>query len=109
MSGVHPFVLLAAVLFLGSGDVRAQGAEQAMGAPLLPGRTDALGHAPSLRSVLLLPAPQQITAPMGLFCKLDVELERTLRIPVVVRLGDALQVDAWEGKGPYRSTAPLRP
>lgn len=72
--------------------------------PLLMG-----GRPPSLHHALLIPVPQQFTTPMGLFCKLDVELERALRMPVVVRLGDALQVDAWEGKGPYRSTAPLRP
>lgn len=64
---------------------------------------------PSLHHALLLPAPQQFTTPMGLFCKLDVELERTFRMPVVLRLGDALQVDAWEGKGPYRTAGAPKP
>ena len=37
---------------------------------------------------------------LGVFCKLDVQLERRLRLPVIFRLGDARQVEAWEGKGP---------
>lgn len=37
---------------------------------------------------------------LGLFCKLDVQLERRLKMPVLLRLGDAMQVEAWEGKGP---------
>lgn len=39
-------------------------------------------------------------ANLGIFCKLDVQLERRLRMPVLFRLGDARQVEAWEGKGP---------
>lgn len=38
---------------------------------------------------------------LGLFCKLDVQFERKLRIPLVMRLGDPRAVDALEGKGPY--------
>ena len=37
---------------------------------------------------------------LGIFCKLDVQLEKRLRIPVLFRLGDARQVEALEGKGP---------
>lgn len=37
---------------------------------------------------------------LGIFCKLDVQLEKRLRIPVFFRLGDARQVEALEGKGP---------
>lgn len=37
---------------------------------------------------------------LGLFCKLDVQLEERLRLPLRFRLGDPLQVDALEGKGP---------
>lgn len=40
---------------------------------------------------------------MGVFCKLDVQLEKHLPLPVRFRLGDPLLVDAWEGKGPLRS------
>ncbi|MGV9012111.1 MAG: hypothetical protein ACOH13_05900 [Flavobacteriales bacterium] len=40
---------------------------------------------------------------LGTFCKLDVQLERRLKIPVLFRLGDPLQVDALEGKGPLWS------
>ena len=40
---------------------------------------------------------------LGTFCKLDVQLERRLKIPVLFRLGDAMQVDALEGKGPLWS------
>lgn len=41
---------------------------------------------------------------MGVFCKLDVQLERRFRIPIVIRAGDVRMVDHWEGKapGPYR-------
>jgi hypothetical protein len=30
-------------------------------------------------------------------------LERHTRFPVLIRLGDVQQVEAWEGKGPLRS------
>jgi hypothetical protein len=33
---------------------------------------------------------------------LDVQLERRAKFPVLFRLGDAQQVEAWEGKGPQR-------
>ena len=35
---------------------------------------------------------------LGLFCKLDVQLERRSPIPLVIRLGDVRAVDRWEGK-----------
>ncbi|MCB9193710.1 MAG: hypothetical protein H6597_04185 [Flavobacteriales bacterium] len=38
--------------------------------------------------------------PLGLFCKFDVQLEDLLPVPVRFRLGDPLQVDRMEGKGP---------
>ncbi len=44
---------------------------------------------------------------LGLFCKLDVQLERRLKFPVLLRLGDVRQVEAWEGKGAWRD--PPRP
>lgn len=37
---------------------------------------------------------------LGIFCKLDVQLEKRFRIPVYFRLGDARQVEALEGKSP---------
>lgn len=40
---------------------------------------------------------------LGTFCKLDVQLERRLKFPVLLRLGDPRQVDALEGKGPLWS------
>lgn len=61
---------------------------------------------------LLKPAPQfvppnTLASPwayehLGMFCKLDVQLERRAKFPVLFRLGDVQQVDAWEGKGPLR-------
>jgi hypothetical protein len=61
---------------------------------------------------LLKPAPIQppsshLPSPwayqhLGLFCKLDVQLERRAKFPVLFRLGDVQQVEAWEGKGPMR-------
>lgn len=39
---------------------------------------------------------------LGIFCKLDVQLERRLPLPVRFRLGDPMLVDTWEGKGPLR-------
>lgn len=44
---------------------------------------------------------------LGVFCRLEVRLERRLRVPVLIRLGDVLRVEAMEGKGPLRET-PLR-
>ena len=78
-------------------------------------RSSGQGPAPLLRPTFLTLAPDTVpkldrnTLPspfnyqqLGLFCKLDVQLERRLRLPVVVRLGDVTQVDHWEGKGPLR-------
>ena len=45
---------------------------------------------------------------LGLFYKLDVQLEKRLPLPVRFRLGDPLHVDALEGKGPLR-TMPVDP
>ncbi|HQV52405.1 MAG: hypothetical protein IPI00_01355 [Flavobacteriales bacterium] len=39
---------------------------------------------------------------LGLFCKLDVQFEKRLKIPVFFRLGDAQSIAAWEGKGVLR-------
>ena len=36
---------------------------------------------------------------LGIFCKLDVQFERRFNFPVLFRLGDVRQVEAWEGKG----------
>ncbi len=45
---------------------------------------------------------------LGIFCKLDVQLEKHFGIPVFFRLGDARQVEAMEGKGPLApSSGPL--
>jgi hypothetical protein len=49
-----------------------------------------------------LPSPYSYQQ-LGVFCKLDVQLERHTRFPVLIRLGDVQQVEAWEGKGPLRS------
>ena len=40
---------------------------------------------------------------LGVFCKLDVQLERRLRMPLLFRLGDVQRVEAMEGKGPLRT------
>jgi len=48
-----------------------------------------------------LPSPYSYQQ-LGVFCKLDVQLERHTRFPVLIRLGDVRQVEAWEGKGPLR-------
>ncbi len=54
-----------------------------------------------LPSVVKSPAltPASLPSPwrydhLGLFCKLDVQLERRLRFPVLFRLGDPMHVDA---------------
>jgi hypothetical protein len=52
---------------------------------------------------LLAPIPPNWSyQELGLFCKLDVQLERRLKMPVLLRLGDAQLVEVWEGKGPLR-------
>lgn len=61
---------------------------------------------------LLRPAPLALTPTtlpspwayqhLGVFCKLDVQLERRAKFPVLFRLGDIRLVEAWEGKGPMR-------
>jgi hypothetical protein len=76
----------------------------AQGQSLLPSKAEPIS--------LLKPSPIQLTyshlpSPwvyqhLGMFCKLDVQLERRAKFPVLFRLGDVQQVDAWEGKGPLR-------
>ncbi|MFZ1332890.1 MAG: hypothetical protein WAR83_11910 [Flavobacteriales bacterium] len=39
---------------------------------------------------------------LGLFCKLDVQFEKRLKMPLLFRLGDAQSIAAWEGKGVLR-------
>lgn len=51
--------------------------------------------------LLRMPTPWSYER-LGVFCKLDVQLERHLRIPVLFRLGDVQRVEAMEGKGPLR-------
>ncbi len=48
-----------------------------------------------------LPSPWSYRE-LGVFCKLEVHLERRLRVPVLFRLGDVQRVEAMEGKGPLR-------
>lgn len=74
---------------------------QAQGQPLLqPTALPAAMKAPVLTTASL-PSPWRYEH-LGIFCKLDVQLERRLRFPVLFRLGDPMHVDAWEGKGPLR-------
>ncbi|MGV3636387.1 MAG: hypothetical protein ACO1NQ_01945 [Flavobacteriales bacterium] len=63
----------------------------------VPARPD-LVHMPSAYSY----------AQLGVFCKLDVQLERRLKVPVFFRLSDVRQVEAWEGKGPLVIPRPDR-
>ena len=53
-----------------------------------------------LRLDLMAMPPVYSYQRLGIFCKLDVQLEKRFRIPVFFRLGDARQVEALEGKGP---------
>ena len=52
-------------------------------------------------SMMTMPSPWKYEH-LGLFCKLDVQLERRSKFPVLFRLGDVQQVERWEGKGPLR-------
>ncbi len=54
---------------------------------------------------MVLPAPWSYQR-LGMFCKLDVQMERRLRMPVLFRLGDVHRVEAMEGKGPLREVDP---
>ncbi len=77
------------------------GMVQAQGQPLLqPTVLPSVVKSPALTPASL-PSPWRYNY-LGLFCKLDVQLERRLRSPVLFRLGDPMHVDAWEGKGPLR-------
>lgn len=77
------------------------GLVQAQGQPLLqPTVLPSVEKAPALTPASL-PSPWHYDH-LGLFCKLDVQLEQRLRFPVLFRLGDPMHVDAWEGKGPLR-------
>jgi hypothetical protein len=67
-----------------------------------PGALEPGTHAIPQLSRTTLPSPYSYQQ-LGVFCKLDVQLERHTRFPVLIRLGDVRQVEAWEGKGPLRS------
>ena len=90
-----PFVILACLLLYA-----------AQGQSLLPVPAKPIGSlrpatATTTITPTTLPAPWTYER-LGLFCKLDVQLERRTRFPVLFRLGDAMHVEAWEGKGPLR-------
>ena len=92
----HPLMLRCLVVVIGWA-----GMLEAQGQPLLqPTTLPSVVKAPALTPASL-PSPWRYDH-LGLFCKLDVQLERKLRFPVLFRLGDPMQVDAWEGKGPLR-------
>lgn len=92
----RPLILRCLFVVLG-----CAGMVQAQGQPLLqPNVLPAVVKAPALTPASL-PSPWRYDH-LGLFCKLDVQLERRLRFPVLFRLGDPMHVDAWEGKGPLR-------
>jgi len=79
----------------------------AQGQTLLPAPKPPAGLLEPHRATLTpstLPSPWNYQH-LGLFCKLDVQLERRARFPVLIRLGDARHVEAWEGKGPLRMPA----
>lgn len=96
MPKAYPLILRCLFVMIGWG-----GMVKAHGQPLLqPTALPAVVQAPALTPASL-PSPWRYDH-LGLFCKLDVQLERKLRFPVLFRLGDPLQVDAWEGKGPLR-------
>ena len=81
--------------------IACTGLVQAQAQPLLqPTVLPSVEKAPALTPASL-PSPWRYDH-LGLFCKLDVQLERRLRFPVLFRLGDPMHVDAWEGKGPLR-------
>lgn len=77
------------------------GLVQAQGQPLLQPTVLPSVMKPPALTPASLPSPWRYDH-LGLFCKLDVQLERRLRFPVLFRLGDPMHVDAWEGKGPLR-------
>lgn len=69
------------------------------GAQSPPGNATVLEIKPPPLPNLLEMPPAYTYQRLGLFCKLDVQLERRMKIPVLLRLGDVRQVEGWEGKG----------
>lgn len=69
--------------------------------PTAPKPISLLDPAPIAIKPSTLPSPWTYQH-LGVFCKLDVQLERRAKFPVLFRLGDVQQVEAWEGKGPMR-------
>lgn len=91
-----PFTLRCLILFMGCSAM-----EPAQGQPLLkPAVLTPVLDPPALTPASL-PSPWRYEK-LGVFCKLDVQLERRLRFPVLFRLGDPWHVDAMEVKGPLR-------
>lgn len=75
-------------------------------APVVPAWSFRL-DVPARPDIVHMP-PAYSYAQLGVFCKLDVQLERRLKVPVFFRLGDVRQVEAWEGKGPLVIPSPER-
>jgi hypothetical protein len=76
-------------------------AAQRLVQPIDPRPLPKLVHTVPQLSRTTLPSPYSYQQ-LGVFCKLDVQLERHTHFPVLIRLGDVHQVEAWEGKGPLR-------
>ena len=91
----------SATLFLMGLCVTAVAAQRPV-QPIDPRPLPPLVHTVPQLSPTTLPSPYSYQQ-LGVFCKLDVQLERHTRFPVLIRLGDVRQVEAWEGKGPLRS------
>jgi|GEM_PF-3588451 len=58
------------------------------------------GPAPTL-DLLYMPSPYSYQC-LGIFCKAEVQMDRWLPIPVMIRIGDVESAEELDGKGAYR-------
>ncbi len=61
-----------------------------------------MGQVPKL-DLLYMPSPYSYQC-LGIFCKAEVQMDRWLPIPLMIRIGDVESAEELDGKGAYRGS-----